>query len=94
MDFSEALNKLKAGEQVSRKAWNGTGKFLWIKPVFLIKPEMCSDPNLKTIAEHYGSVKGNAIISSCWINEDNVPCVEHWNPSNSDILADDWLAYS
>ena len=94
MDFSEALYKLKAGEQVSRKAWNGIGKFLWIKPVFLIKPEMCSDPNLKTIAEHYGSVKGNAIISSCWINDDNVPCVENWNPSNSDILADDWFTYS
>lgn len=93
MDFSEALNKLKAGEQVSRKAWNGTGKFLWIKSVFLIKPEMCSDPNLKTLDEHYGSVKGNAIISSCWINEDNVPCVEHWNPSNTDILADDWFYY-
>lgn len=77
MDFSEALYKLKAGEQVSRKARNGTGKFLWIKPVFLIKSEMCSDPNLKTIAEHYGRVKRNAIISSCWINEDNIPCVEH-----------------
>ena len=91
MDFSEALNKLKAGEQVSRKAWNGTGKFLWIKPEFLITSDKCFDPNLKKIAEHYGNVKGNAIISSCWINENYVPCVEHWNPSNSDILANDWF---
>ena len=68
MDFSEALYKLKAGEQVSMKAWNGTGKFLWIKPVFLITPDKCFDHNLKKIAEYYGKIKGNAIISSCWIN--------------------------
>ncbi len=30
MDFSEALTRLKNGEQVSREGWNGKGQFVVI----------------------------------------------------------------
>ncbi|HSC15414.1 MAG TPA: DUF2829 domain-containing protein, partial [Gammaproteobacteria bacterium] len=78
MDFAWALGKLREGERVARAGWNGKG--MWI-----------------------GLVRGGewTFTNGRW---DNYPCrdfiamktvdeqVVPWLASQTDILADDWVA--
>ena len=64
MNFGQAIEALKAGKKVSRKGWNGKGMYLWMKPAFIIKPEMCSDQMLKqAVIDNGGELLGLPTIS-------------------------------
>jgi len=74
MDFSEALKKLKKGNKLFRKNWNG--KFQWLE---LQKPDKNSKMTLPYIY----------MVIYIPLNDDPFDQVP-WIASQTDLLADDW----
>lgn len=74
MNFSQALDQIKAGQRVARPGWNGKGMF-----IFLVERWTYTDgkqdnyPNLPFIAMKTADGK-----------------VVPWLASQTDILAEDW----
>lgn len=85
MDFSLALKKLKDGQRVARTGWNGLG--MWLARV---SPPahgqkrgyaLTGDPNFVT-----------GVRSLPWIGLKTVDeCFVPWQPSQTDMLAEDWM---
>lgn len=92
MDFGKAIEALKQGKKVSRKGWNGKGMYLWMKPAFVIKPEMCSDPMLKqAVIDNGGELLGLPTISMFTHDATGRKAVlSGWLASQSDMLLEDW----
>lgn len=75
LTFGMALESLKAGHRVCRSGWNGKG--LWLE---LQVPDAGSKMTLPYIYLNYPA---DAI---------NTPCARvPWAPSQTDVLADDWI---
>lgn len=70
MTFSDALNSVKAGAEISREGWNGKG--MWVK--------------LQVPDEHSKMTLPYLYIKTV----DGKLCP--WLASQTDILAEDWLA--
>ncbi len=92
MKFGEAIEALNEGKKVSRRGWNGKGMYLWKKPAFEIKPEMCSDPKLKqAVIENGGTLLGLPTIAMFTHDASGRKAVlTGWLASQSDIFAEDW----
>lgn len=77
MTFSEALIKLENGYRMYRKGWNGKHQF-----VYLIPGQVLQHSGINY--SEYGFEDVFAILTES----------EHiqlgWNPSQSDLLANDW----
>lgn len=93
LKFGDAIEALKAGKKVTRKGWNGKGMYLWLKPAFVIKPEMCSDQMLKqAVIENGGELLG--LPSICMYTHDSTgrkAALTGWLASQSDMLMEDWI---
>lgn len=81
MNFSQALERLKEGESVYRKGWNGKGMFAYLVP----GGEYATQT--KAAKEHFGEkVNYNPYLALKTV--DNT--ISLWSPSNMDILAEDY----
>lgn len=87
MDFSKALNEIKAGKKIQRSGWNGKNMYLTLQRGY---PEGIAIN--KNTSEATGIIEGTKCfflpyIMMKTINENEfVP----WLASQIDILAEDW----
>lgn len=86
-DFGEAIRRLKAGDRVARAGWNGKGMFAYLVPA-------ASYPVQTGAAiAHFGPgamVPYRPYLALKTVEED----VATWAPSCSDVLAEDWQAFT
>ena len=83
-DFGEAIRRLKAGQKVARKGWNGKGMFLYYVPVASYTP--CT-PIGEECATDNGKVPYGVYIAMKTAQGNVVP----WLASQTDMLAEDWV---
>ncbi|MGJ0393032.1 MAG: DUF2829 domain-containing protein [Methylocystis sp.] len=83
MDFSKALEAIKAGHRVARSGWNGKGMFLFLVPGSVFKVNR--EPLLSILGEGV-EVQYHAHIDMKTAQGTIVP----WLASQTDVLADDW----
>lgn len=83
MNFGEALERLKAGEKVARRGWNGKGMFLFLITASTIK---VSKTPLNTIYPDGTEVEHLPFIDMKTADNKIVP----WLASQTDVLAEDW----
>ncbi len=87
--FGQAVAALKRGFKVARQGWNGKGMWLWLKPEAMVKSEWCHDPALKEIADNNG---GEIYAGGCICLKTAQNTIQSgWNPSQQDVLANDWV---
>lgn len=83
MNFSEALQGLKAGERYARDGWNGENQFIFLVPgsEFVVNRE----PLL--------GIMGEGAEVQYFAHIDMKTAAGHvtpWVPSQADMLSDDW----
>lgn len=83
MDFSDALDEIKAGSLVRRRGWNGKGMFLFLVPGSTFQ---VNRPPLSVIFEEGTEINYHAHIDMRTADGQIVP----WNASQTDLLASDW----
>ena len=89
-DFSEALKSAKAGKRVARAGWNGKGMWIAIggTPVTL-EADKFWNAHAKQHALDNG---GTAIVEGYFIMKTASGSIQMgWGPSQSDLLATDWV---
>lgn len=87
MNFSDALNELKAGKLLQRSGWNGSGMF-----VYLVQGS-----TFKTNREPLTTIMGEGVEVSYRSHLDMKTAdgtLVPWFASQTDILADDWEVVS
>lgn len=85
--FGEAIRRLKAGEKVARKGWNGKGMF-----VVYQKGYPKGIPCNKQTAEAWGIDEGDLFRCNPYLQIKNVDGSHSmWVPSIGDVLAEDWV---
>jgi len=87
MNFSEALNEIKAGKRVSRSGWNGKGMF-----IFLV-----NGSNFVTNREPLLSILGEGAEVTYQPHVDMFTAdgtIVPWLISQLDMMADDWEVVS
>jgi len=83
MNFSEALERIKAGMQVAREGWNGKGMFVFLVPGSTFN---VNRPPLLGIYPEGTTVVYRPHIDMKTADGSVVP----WVASQTDIFADDW----
>jgi len=83
MNFSQALDEIKAGKRVCRAGWNGKGMFLFLVPGSVFK---VSRAPLLGVFPEGTEIQYHAHIDMKTAQGDIVP----WLCSQTDMLADDW----
>ena len=85
MNFGQALELLKEGKSLTRKGWNGQGMFAYYVPA---NKYPASRNILETMKGYFENdmVPYRAYLALKTAQND----VATWNPSTSDILAEDW----
>ena len=86
MNFSEALNAVKAGKRIARSGWNGKGMFLYLNPA----SDVVVSEGRPMAA---GIPVGTPVHCNPYImmkTADSNTTVVPWLASQTDILADDW----
>lgn len=88
MNYSEALEAVKAGKRVARKGWNGKGMFIFMTPASTV-PFKRLKPHMQ---EHLIGLPNNKVHISAHIDmkaaDDAI--VIGWLASQTDMLANDW----
>lgn len=77
MNFGEALEMLKAGCQVARKGWNGKGIFL----------SLFSPTKDSLVTQEFVFIDTTGLETE---NPNAPKCIVPWQPSQTDMLAEDW----
>jgi hypothetical protein len=99
MDFSTALQELKAGQRISRAGWNGKGMFLWLnKGSHNFKnPDGGSDVNEGDLIEgireglfEHGDEGTVTRLPNINMRAATGSTVTGWLASQTDLLAEDW----
>ena len=81
MDFGKAIEALKQDKLVAREGWNGKGMFLYLAVVTAVQ----------TIE---GVPCGISNVRPCIVMKDaQGMCVPGWLASQTDMLAEDWIAW-
>lgn len=84
--FGEAISRMKRGQKVARKGWNGKGMF-----VVYQKGYPNGIPCNKQTAEAWGLNEGDLFICNPYLQIKNVDGSHSmWTPSIGDILSKDW----
>ena len=83
MNFSQALDEIKAGKKVSRSGWNGKNMFVFLVPGSRFK---VSRPPLLGIYPEGTEIDYHAHVDMRTATGQIVP----WLVSQTDLLADDW----
>jgi len=87
MNFSIALDKIKDGQRLTRKGWNGVGMF-----VIYQKGYPTGIPCNKQTALAWGLNEGDLFKCNPYLQIRNVDGSHSmWVPSVGDILAEDWV---
>lgn len=81
MIFGDALEEVKAGKAVSREGWNGKGAF-----IFLLTGNDLSS----RFKFGYGEYEGEPQFSGAIFIKTTQDTISPWQPSNGDMLAEDW----
>lgn len=84
MNFSDALQRLKAGEMVARTGWNGKYMFLYLVPgsTFEVnRPPLLGIYPEGTVIDYHAHIDMKTAQGYC------LP----WLASQADLLADDWV---
>lgn len=86
LSFGHAIEFLKQGKKVARKGWNGAGQFVYYVPANTYPADQ--NPN-SPIKGHFDNdqVPYRAYLALKTAQND----VATWQPSISDVLADDWV---
>lgn len=95
LTFGDALNALKAGYAVTRDGWNGKDMFISLSGKLegsLVKAEQFWSPHNAAFAA--AQPNGEAIVAPCiTMKGANDKIFMGWQPSQLDILAEDWRIY-
>lgn len=83
MNFSQALDEIKAGKKVSRSGWNGKNMFVFLVPGSKFK---VSRAPLLGIYPEGTEIDYHAHVDMRTATGQIVP----WLVSQTDLLADDW----
>jgi len=84
--FGEATRRLKAGQKVTRKGWNGKGLFVVYQKAY---PQ--GIPCNRQTAEAWGMEEGELFRCEPYFQINTAGCSHAmWVPSITDCLADDW----
>lgn len=83
MDFSEALQNIKAGQKVARSGWNGKGMFIFLVNGSTFK---VNRPPLLGIYPEGTEINYHAHVGMRTADGQIVP----WLCSQTDMLANDW----
>lgn len=83
MDFSEALQRIKAGQRVARQGWNGKDMFVFLVPGSTFE---VNRPPLLGIYPEGAVIDYQSHVDMRTADGTIVP----WLASQSDLLADDW----
>lgn len=83
MNFSQALDEIKAGKKVSRSGWNGKNMFVFLVPGSRFK---VSRAPLLGIYPEGTEIDYHAHVDMRTATGQIVP----WLVSQTDLLADDW----
>lgn len=86
MNFSQALELIKAGKRVQREGWNGKGMFLFLVPGSTFE---VNRPPLLGILPEGTMVEYHAHIDMKTAQGYVIP----WLASQADLLCDDWLEF-
>jgi len=84
MNFSQALDEIKAGKRLCRGGWNGQGMFVFLVPGSNFKVNR--EPLLSILGEG-SDVTYRPHIDLCDVSG----TVGVWQPSMGDVMADDWF---
>jgi hypothetical protein len=86
MNFGQAIELLKSGNKLARKGWNGANMF-----VVYQKGYPNGIPCNKQTAEAWGMEEGELLKVRPYLQ---LRCADGshamWQPSTSDVLAEDW----
>jgi len=88
MNFGEAIKKLKEGEKVARKGWNGHHKDMWIclMPALYLESDKVNGRTKQHIGKNT-DLDCQPYIAMWTAKHKWQP---GWLASQADILADDW----
>lgn len=91
--FGEAIRRLKAGQKVARKGWNGKGMFIYLTsgskvPAVSMKPETANHLFGEKLLECDETVTINPHID---MKASDGTVVIGWLASQTDMLATDWI---
>lgn len=91
--FGEAIRRLKAGQKVARKGWNGKGMFIYLTsgskvPAVSMKPETANRLFGEKLLECDETVTINPHID---MKASDGTVVIGWLASQTDMLATDWI---
>lgn len=78
MNFGKAIEALKDGKKVTRKGWNGKGMYLFL----------CFPASIEPKADNVEIYSARQSIA---IRTVDSSIVVGWNPSQEDMLAEDWV---
>ena len=88
MNFGEALNLLKQGYKLQRKGWNGKGMF-----IYLVNGSVVPSNSLRGAAKACGKNQDVVTINShIDMRAADGSIVVGWLASQTDMLAEDWVA--
>lgn len=83
LTFGEALNAIKVGKKVTRKAWIGTGMFVYYVPPAEYPVQTGA------AASHFG--EGSMVPYAGYMAlKNHYDRVSVWHPSTGDYLGEDW----
>ncbi|EMF9804922.1 DUF2829 domain-containing protein [Salmonella enterica] len=83
MNFGQALEAVKSGAKIYREGWNGKGMYLALVEGNVVR---------QAIADHYGhSGETFPVLDAIYMKTADDKLVP-WLASQTDILANDWLA--
>lgn len=93
--FSEAMDAVKSGGKIARAGWNGKGMLVFLKPGSVppmedwhLHQRICGVPTtLFGIGDHDSTVRMPCLCLRGAAGE----TVEGWVPSQTDMLAEDWM---
>ena len=80
-DFGEAIKALKTGSKVARIGWNGSGMY-----AYYVNGGVLASKNVFDCQEFGARTKYRPYLALKTAQND----IATWNPSTSDILAEDW----
>lgn len=87
-NFSVALELLKQGCYVAREGWNGKNMYLWLLPEINLDRSWVKDPKLlKEFGDNDKLLCNGSIRLKCA----NGSITTGWVPSQTDMLAEDWV---
>ena len=93
LTFGLAIEAMRMGKKVCRAGWNGKGMFIYIQESSIV-PVVCMNPNVtkhmfgESLLECDASVKIQAHID---MKAADGTLTIGWNPSQIDMLSEDWM---